>query len=105
MSIRFSIIPVTSYQQNCTLLICNKSNKAAIVDPGGDIDIILNAIEVEHAIPEIILVTHGHLDHIGAVAELAAKLSIPIEGPQLEDAFWIDAVPSQMQMFGFPQID
>ena len=103
MSIRFSIIPVTSYQQNCTLLICNKSNKAAIVDPGGDIDIILNAIEVEHAIPEIILITHGHLDHIGAVAELAAKLSIPIEGPQLEDAFWIDAVPSQMQMFGFPQ--
>ncbi len=101
MSIRFSIIPVTPYQQNCTLLICNKSNKAAIVDPGGDIDSILNIIKNEAAIPEVILVTHGHLDHVGAVAELAARLSLPIEGPQLEDKFWIDSIPAQAQTFGF----
>ena len=102
MSIRFSIIPVTSYQQNCTLLICNKSNKAAIVDPGGDINSILDVIKNEAAIPEIILVTHGHLDHVGAVAELASMLSLPIEGPQQEDKFWIDSLPAQAQTFGFP---
>ena len=102
MSIRFSIIPVTPYQQNCTLLICNKSNKAAIVDPGGDINNILNVIKIEAAIPEIILVTHGHLDHVGAVAELASRLSLPIEGPQQEDKFWIDSLPEQAKTFGFP---
>jgi len=102
MNIRFSIIPVTTYQQNCTLLICNKSNKAAIFDPGGDVDIILNALEAEQATTEKNLDTHGHLDHIGGVAELAARLSIPIEGPQQEDAFWINAIPSQIQTFGFP---
>ena len=102
MSIRFSIIPVTPYQQNCTLLICNQSNKAAIVDPGGDIDNILSVIKNEAAIPEIILVTHGHLDHVGAVAELASRLSLPIEGPQQEDKFWIDSLPEQAKTFGFP---
>jgi glyoxylase-like metal-dependent hydrolase (beta-lactamase superfamily II) len=102
MSIRYSIIPVTSYQQNCTLLICDKTNKAAIVDPGGDIDVILSIIEEQSAIAEIILVTHAHLDHIGAVAELASKLSIPIEGPHLLDNFWIDAIPVQIQTFNFP---
>ncbi len=105
MSLRFVIIPVTSYQQNCSLLICKKTNKAAIVDPGGDIDTILAVIKEENVIPEIILVTHGHLDHVGGVAELAKKLSLPIEGPQQEDIFWLDAFPSQIQTFGFPPCD
>jgi len=102
MSLKFSIIPVTSYQQNCTLLICEKTNKAAIVDPGGDIDVILNIIETENAIVESILVTHGHLDHVGGVAELAEKLDVPIIGPEKQDKFWLDALPSQIQTFGFP---
>jgi len=102
MSIRFSIVPVTSYQQNCSILICDKTNKAAIVDPGGDIDVILTTLEQEKAIPEVILVTHGHLDHIGGVEELATKLSLPIEGPQVEDKFWLDAIPAQIQTFAFP---
>ena len=102
MSLKFIIIPVTSYQQNCTLLICEQTKKAAIVDPGGDIDTILETIKAEDAIPEIILVTHGHLDHVGAVAELAKKLSLPIEGPQKEDKFWLDSLPSQIKTFGFP---
>jgi len=105
MSLKFSIIPVTSYQQNCTLLICEKTNKAAIVDPGGDIDIILNAIKEEKAIVESILLTHGHLDHVGGVTELAQKLSVPVEGPHIEDKFWLDALPSQSKTFGFPHCD
>ncbi|MGZ5050889.1 MAG: MBL fold metallo-hydrolase [Methylobacter sp.] len=99
---RFCIVPVTSYQQNCSLLICEKSNKAAIVDPGGDIDLILSAIDREQALPESILLTHGHLDHIGATAELAARLSIPVLGPHQDDQFWIDAIHEQCLTFRFP---
>lgn len=105
MNIRYSIIPVTSYQQNCTVLICDKTNKAAIIDPGGDINSILSIIEEQGAIAEIILVTHAHLDHIGGVAELSTKLSIPIEGPQRQDQFWIDAIPVQIKTFNFPHSD
>ena len=99
---RFCIIPVTSYQQNCSLLICEQSHKAAIVDPGGDIDIILKTIDKENVSPESILITHGHLDHIGATAELAALLSVPIIGPHRDDQFWIDAIPEQCRTFHFP---
>ncbi len=105
MSLKFVIIPVTPYQQNCSLLICKNTHKAAIVDPGGDIDTILKVIKTEQAIPEVILVTHGHLDHVGGVVELAKKLSLPIEGPNQEDKFWLDALPSQLQSFGFPHSD
>ncbi len=99
---RFCIIPVTSYQQNCSLLICEQSHKAAIVDPGGDIDKILKTIDRENVSPESILITHGHLDHIGGTAELAALLSIPIIGPHQDDQFLIDAIPEQCRAFGFP---
>ncbi|MBL6985659.1 MAG: MBL fold metallo-hydrolase [Methylobacter sp.] len=102
---RFCIIPVTRYQQNCSLLICNQSNKAAIIDPGGDIALILKAIDREKVFPESILITHGHLDHIGATAELAALLSIPVIGPHREDQFLIDAIPTQCQTFRFPACD
>lgn len=99
---RFCIVPVTSYQQNCSLLICEKSNKAAIVDPGGDIGRILAAVEREQISPEAILLTHGHLDHVGATAELAAQLAIPVLGPHRDDRFWLDAIPEQCLTFRFP---
>lgn len=99
---RFSIIPVTPYQQNCSLLICEQSQHAAVVDPGGDIDLILKRVEQEKVTLESILITHGHLDHIGAVAELAEKLSLPVYGPHIEDNFWIAALPDQCRSFGFP---
>ncbi len=102
MSLDYTILPVTSYQQNCTLLVCKQTKKAAIVDPGGDIQTILRAIKKAEAIPESILVTHGHLDHVGGVTELSTLLSLPIEGPQTEDKFWLDALPEQIKMFGFP---
>ena len=99
---RFSIIPVTPYQQNCSLLICEQTNKAAVVDPGGDLDRILQQVDKENITLESILVTHGHLDHVGAVEELAEELSLPILGPQIEDEFWIEAIPEQCSTFGFP---
>lgn len=99
---RFVIIPVTFFQQNCTLLICNKTDKAAIVDPGGDIDLILAAVDKAQVDVESILLTHGHLDHIGATRELMDKLQIPVQGPHVEDQFLIQNILTQSQRFGLP---
>ncbi|MDR1462844.1 MAG: MBL fold metallo-hydrolase, partial [Azoarcus sp.] len=79
------IIPVTPLQQNCTLLWCGKTSKAVVVDPGGDIERILAAIDNSKVTVERILLTHGHFDHVGGAASLAEALKVPIEGPQQED--------------------
>ena len=97
------VIPVTAFEQNCSILICEQSLSAAIVDPGGDIERILSSLEETGAVAEKILVTHGHVDHVGAVAELAERLNLPIEGPHRGDRFWIDQLPEQTRQFGFPQ--
>ncbi|QBQ55602.1 MBL fold metallo-hydrolase [Nitrosococcus wardiae] len=99
---KFEILPVTPFMQNCTLLACEETRRAAVVDPGGDLERILEKIEANRLKIEKILVTHGHIDHAGGVAELARRLGVPIEGPQIEDKFWIDSLPSQSEMFGFP---
>ena len=95
------ITPVTPFQQNSSLLICQRSRQAAVVDPGGDLDRILAAAKGEQVRIEKILVTHGHLDHAGGVAELAQRLNVPIEGPHPEDQFWIDSIADQAQSYGF----
>jgi len=99
---KYQMIPVTAFAQNCTLLWCENTRQAAVVDPGGDLDKVLAVIEREQLQLTKILLTHAHIDHAGAVAELAAKLGLPIEGPQRADKFWIDLLPQQSAMFGFP---
>lgn len=99
---QYTSLPVTAFQQNCSLLVCETTRQLAIVDPGGDKERILNAIVELDATPEKILITHGHIDHAGIAAELAAELNIPIEGPHKEDKFWIDMLPQQAGMFQFP---
>jgi len=96
------IIPVTPFQQNCSLLICTATRKAALIDPGGDI-VRLLAVAQKHAVViEKLLVTHGHLDHCSAVADLRDRLQVPVEGPHQDDAFWIDQIPQRCQEYGFP---
>jgi len=102
---KVTLIPVTPFQQNCSLLVCEQTNRAAVVDPGGDLDTILAEVERQHATLEKILLTHGHIDHCGGTAELATRLKLPVEGPQREDAFWIDQLPEQGRMFGFPRLE
>jgi hydroxyacylglutathione hydrolase len=102
---KVAIIPVTPFQQNCSLLICEETGKAAVVDPGGDLDRILAAIEKSGATLEKILLTHGHIDHCGATTELMRRLELPVEGPHREDQFWIDQLPQQGEMFGFPRLE
>ncbi|MDP2811866.1 MAG: MBL fold metallo-hydrolase [Rhodocyclaceae bacterium] len=98
----YRIIPVTPFAQNCTLLWCEETQRAAVVDPGGDIDIILATALKQGVKIEKILLTHGHIDHAGGAADLAAKLKVPIEGPQRDEKFWIDQLPQQSLMFGLP---
>ncbi len=96
------IIPVTAFEQNCSLLWDAQSREAVVVDPGGDPARIEAAIAEAGVTLSAILVTHAHLDHVGAVADLADRFKVEIIGPQREDQFWIDALPAQAELFGFP---
>lgn len=104
MALQFNIIPVTPFQQNCSLLWCDQTREAAVVDPGGDVERIQEKITELGLTLTRILLTHGHLDHVGGTAELAQAAAVPVIGPQREDAFWIDALSEQCRMFGFPQV-
>lgn len=102
---KVTLVPVTPFQQNCSLLVCEETGRAAVIDPGGDLDVILAEVEQQQATLEKILLTHGHIDHCGGTAELATRLRLPVEGPQREDAFWIDQLPEQGHRFGFPHLE
>jgi glyoxylase-like metal-dependent hydrolase (beta-lactamase superfamily II) len=98
----YQIIPVTAFAQNCSLIWCEETKQAAVVDPGGDLDLIVGEAARLGVTISKILLTHGHIDHAGGSAALAARLSIPIEGPQRADEYWIRQLPQQSRMFGFP---
>ncbi len=97
----YRIIPVTPFEQNCTLLWCTETMKGAFVDPGGDLEQLLAAAAQFGVTIEKLLLTHGHIDHAGGAGELAMRLGVPIEGPQREEAFWLDQLAAQSQRFGF----
>lgn len=99
---KVTVIPVTPFLQNCSLLCCEETGRAAVVDPGGEIDRIIDAAREARVTIEKILLTHAHIDHAGGVGELTNRLKVPIEGPHREDQFWIDALAEQGLMFGFP---
>ena len=99
---QFGIVPVTAFEQNSTVLWCEKSKRAAVVDPGGDLDRIEAFLEKEGLTLEKILITHGHCDHAGSALELAQRHDVPIEGPHLDDLFWLEKLEDQSRMFGLP---
>ena len=100
--LRGEIIPVTPFQQNCSLIWDPLTLEGALVDAGGEAERLLARVAA-HGIKLVkLLVTHGHLDHAGAVAEIAEKLKLPIEGPHEDDAFWIDGMPDAARQYGFP---
>jgi glyoxylase-like metal-dependent hydrolase (beta-lactamase superfamily II) len=99
--IRAAIIPVTPFQQNCTLLWCEKTKKAAVVDPGGDLPRIREAIAQSGVTVEKIILTHGHIDHAGGAAELRDELGIAVEGPHEADRFLLDRLAEQGRNYGF----
>lgn len=101
-NLRIEVLPVTPFQQNCSLVWDARTRRGALVDAGGEPQRLLDAVQRHGVTLEKLLVTHGHLDHIGAVAELAERLGLPIEGPHEDDRFWIDLLPDAARQYGFP---
>lgn len=97
------IAPVTPLQQNCTIVWCAKTRKAAIIDPGGEVPRLLQAIKDLDLALEKIWVTHGHLDHAGGAAALQELTGLPIEGPHPDDQFWIDDIMKNATKWGMPE--
>lgn len=94
------LIPVTPFQQNCSLVFDSERKIGAIVDPGGDVAVILDAIAQSGITVEKILLTHGHIDHAGGAAELKEKLGVPIEGPHPEDLFLLETLDETGAKYG-----
>jgi hydroxyacylglutathione hydrolase len=103
--IKTLINPVTPFEQNAPIVYCAETNKCAFVDPGGDLDKLLESAKKHQLIPDKILLTHGHLDHAGAASELSEILNIQIHGPHKEDAFLLEVLSHQGQMYGMPTRD
>jgi glyoxylase-like metal-dependent hydrolase (beta-lactamase superfamily II) len=101
---RYTIVPVTPFEQNCTIFWCENTKQAVVIDPGGDIDRIQATLASEGLTLAKILVTHGHIDHAGGVGALLERTGVPVEGPHQDDGFWIDGMPQQSKMFGFPNV-
>jgi glyoxylase-like metal-dependent hydrolase (beta-lactamase superfamily II) len=95
------IVPVTPFQQNCSIVWCEKTKLAAVIDPGGDLERIEQVLAQEGLTLQKILLTHAHIDHAGATAELARRKHVPIEGPHRGDQFWIDGLPEAGSRYGF----
>ncbi|MDA1059787.1 MAG: MBL fold metallo-hydrolase [Proteobacteria bacterium] len=100
--LKAAVIPVTPFQQNCSLLWCTETMRAAVVDPGGDLDRIDAAIAEQGVTLEKILITHGHLDHAGCAGAFAERHKVAIEGPQKEDIFWIAQATESGRQYGLP---
>ena len=102
MGLRVEVVKVTPFQQNCSLIWCDQTRTAAVIDPGGDLDKIQRVIESHDLNVQQILLTHGHLDHAGGASSLSELLNVPIIGPHKADQFWLDSIVEQSSKFGFP---
>lgn len=98
--IRAFVLPVTPLQQNCTVVWCAKTKKAAVIDPGGEVDMILKGIAHHGLTLEKIWITHGHADHAGGAAALKDASGAPIEGPHPDDQFWIERIDADGARYG-----
>lgn len=101
--IRAMVAPVTPLAQNCTIVWCARTRKAAIIDPGGEVPRLLQALRDNDLTLEKIWITHGHLDHAGGTAALKAATGAPIEGPHRDDAFWIEQMDADGARWGMPE--
>ncbi|UOB05758.1 MBL fold metallo-hydrolase [Diaphorobacter sp.] len=100
--LHYRTLPVTAFQQNSSIVWCDETMDAAVIDPGGDLDALVAEAQRQGLQLKAIWLTHAHIDHAGGTGELAERLSLPIIGPHTGDQYWIDALPQQSAMFGFP---
>ena len=101
--LKYQTIPVTPFQQNCSLVWDSETKQAVVIDPGGDLETLVGEAQRLGLKLEQIWLTHAHIDHAGGTAELAEQLQVPVIGPHAADQFWIDALEEQGAMFGFPE--
>jgi len=99
--LRYKTVPVTPFQQNCSIVWCDETMEGAVIDPGGDVPRIRAAAEQLGVTLKQILLTHAHIDHAGGAGQLARELALPIVGPHPGDQFWIDGLAMQAMQFGF----
>jgi glyoxylase-like metal-dependent hydrolase (beta-lactamase superfamily II) len=102
MALQYLTLPVTAFQQNCSIVWCDETLEAAVIDPGGELPRLLAAVRERGLALKAIWLTHAHIDHAGGAGELARSQGLPIIGPHPGDQFWIDALAQQSAMFGFP---
>jgi hydroxyacylglutathione hydrolase len=100
--LKYHTVPVTPFAQNCSIVWCDETMEAAVIDPGGDLPRLLAEVKRLGLTLKQIWLTHAHIDHAGGTGELARTLGLPIVGPHPGDQFWIDGLPEQSRMFGFP---
>ena len=100
--LHYRTLPVTAFQQNSSIVWCDETMDAAVIDPLGDLDALVAEVQRLGLQLKAIWLTHAHIDHAGGTGELAERLSLPIIGPHTGDQYWIDALPQQSAMFGFP---
>lgn len=100
--LKYLTVPVTAFAQNCSLVWCDQTLQATVIDPGGDLERLLAEVKRLGLTLTQIWLTHAHIDHAGGTGELARRLGLPIIGPHHGDQFWINGLPQQSQMFGFP---
>ncbi len=99
---QYLTVPVTGFQQNASIAYCSETQEAAIIDPGGDIDLLQAEVQRLGLKLTALWLTHAHIDHAGGTGALARELGLPIIGPHPGDQYWIDGLPQQSRMFGFP---
>ena len=102
--VKLMIVPVTPFQQNCSILICEETKLAAVFDPGGDLASIDEALAQTGARVDKVFLTHGHLDHCGQSPEFAKRHGVTIEGPHVDDKFWIDQLPQQGKKYSLHEL-
>ncbi len=102
MALQYLTLPVTAFQQNCSLVWCDATRDAAVIDPGGELPRLLAAVQQRGLNLKAIWLTHAHIDHAGGTGQLAREQGLPIIGPHPGDQFWIDGLAQQSKMFGFP---
>ncbi|MGF1778697.1 MBL fold metallo-hydrolase [Vibrio nomapromontoriensis] len=102
MSLKYQVVPVTSFAQNCSIVWCDETMKGVLIDPGGDIEQLQVLIAELGVQVEKLVLTHGHLDHVGGTEPLSKALGVEIVGPHKADNFWLQGLENQSQMFGFP---
>ena len=100
--LQYLTVPVTGFQQNCSIVWCDQTRDAALIDPGGDLEHLKAEVARLGLTLKALWLTHAHIDHAGGTGQLARELGLPIIGPHEGDQFWIDGLAQQSRMFGFP---